>query len=80
MHWSGFIVKPREYVQYMTKEYKKLQQESAGNGDRLHAILMDSDTLFSGISSVSQLWNKYDCIRQGKDLVLATETSCWVGK
>ena len=64
----------------MTNEYKILRQKNPNAAINLYAILMDSDTFFSGAISSSIIWNKYDCIRKNnEDLVLATETSCWIG-
>jgi hypothetical protein len=75
--WTGFITKPTTYINYMKNHLD----------DNSYAILMDSDTMFSGVSSVAQLWNKYDCILKKsepgnarRDVVMSTETSCWVGQ
>lgn len=75
--WTGFITKPTTYINYM-KEHRD---------DNSYAILMDSDTMFSGISTVAQIWNKYDCIlkkylpeNRHREIVMSTETSCWVGQ
>lgn len=40
---------------------------------------MDSDT-FWAVSDVDTIWNKFDCVRGSKDIVLSTEMSCWVGR
>jgi hypothetical protein len=40
---------------------------------------MDSDT-FWAVGDVATIWNKYDCCRGSKDMVLSTEMSCWVGR
>lgn len=40
---------------------------------------MDSDT-FWNIPSLNSLWEKYDCIRKNKNIVIATEPACWIGK
>jgi len=75
--WAGFITKPSTYINYM----KEL------NGPENHAILMDSDTMFSGITTAAQIWNRYDCIlkkqlaeNSHREIVMSTETSCWVGQ
>ena len=45
----------------------------------MHVILMDSDTFWAS-ASLRSIWNKYDCARGDKHVVLSTEMSCWVGR
>ena len=71
--WNGFITKPKIYLEYMMEQVRTHKNEQ-------YAILMDSDTMFSGLTSVSQIWNKYDCARHDKDILMSTETSCWLGQ
>lgn len=83
--WNGFITKPKTYIDYMSNIIS--DYNNVNNSKNYYAILMDSDTMFSGISSVKQIWDKYDCILQKqlqenkfRDIVMSTETSCWVGQ
>ena len=77
--WEGFITKPTQYLAYVESQLKDLD---ASEGSQLFALLMDSDTLFSGVTSVATLWALYDCVLQGgrPNVVVAAETSCWVGQ
>lgn len=69
----GFLTKPLLYARFLK------QFLTHPNAKKMHAILMDSDTFWS-VASVGQIWANYDCARDGKDLVVSTEMSCWVGR
>mmetsp|Transcript_21946 Transcript_21946/g.36750 ORF Transcript_21946/g.36750 Transcript_21946/m.36750 type:complete len:377 (+) Transcript_21946:48-1178(+) len=69
----GFLTKPLIYLDYIN------QLKTLPNSHLVHIILMDSDTFFS-VMHPQKIWNKYDCARGGKDVVLSTEMSCWVGR
>jgi len=71
---GGFLTKPLLYLDFI----KSLPQTSPSGGT-VHVILMDSDTFWAS-DDVSAIWNKYDCARGDKHLVLSTEMSCWVGR
>ena len=77
LNWKklGFLTKPLKYLSYARKLMKR-QQET---GEKNIIIFSDSDTFWS-VDSVEDILRKYDCIRDGKDIVMATETSCWVGR
>jgi len=65
---QGFLSKPIFY---------KTKLETL---DRSHyAVLMDSDT-FWAVDSLETFWHKFDCTRNGKEVVLSTEMQCWVGR
>lgn len=70
----GFLTKPLLYVEFL----KQLPAVSELGG-LTHAILMDSDTFWS-TNSIESIWNKYDCARGNKSIVMSTEMSCWVGR
>lgn len=70
----GFLTKPLLYLQFI----KKLLSSSK-NPSLVNIILMDSDT-FWAVDDVSTIWNKFDCARGEKEVVLSTEMSCWVGR
>jgi hypothetical protein len=72
--WGGFLTKPLLYLDWI----KGLPMTSERGGDT-HVILMDSDT-FWATNDLTSIWNKYDCARNGRDLLLSTEMSCWVGR
>jgi endogenous inhibitor of DNA gyrase (YacG/DUF329 family) len=69
----GFLTKPLIYLDYI-KSLQKLP-----NSHLFHIILMDSDTFWSA-EFPEKVWNKYDCARAGKSVVISTEMSCWVGR
>ena len=70
----GFLTKPLIYLEFV----KTLAQLSSVESP-IYVILMDSDT-FWAVNSVTAIWNKFDCARGSKEIVLATEMSCWVGR
>ena len=70
----GFLTKPLIYYDYINS----LPKKSAKGGD-VFVILMDSDT-FWGTDSISKIWNRFDCARKGKPVVVSTEMSCWIGR
>jgi len=72
--WGGFLTKPLLYLEWLLT----IPPQNELGGDN-HVILMDSDTFWAA-SDQTSIWNKYDCARQGKDLLLSTEMSCWVGR
>ena len=80
--WGGFLTKPLLYLAWL----KTLPLKTDKGGDN-HVILMDSDTFWSvpetengSDSGITSIWNKYDCARQGRDVLLSTEMSCWIGR
>ncbi len=72
----GFLTKPLIYLQYL----RKLIRENVDTDmSSLYSILMDSDTFWS-TTSISHIWNNFDCARGNKTVLLSTEMSCWVGR
>jgi len=63
----GFLTKPLIYYDYINS----LPKKSAKGGD-VFVILMDSDT-FWGTDSISKIWNRFDCARKGKPVVVSTK-------
>jgi hypothetical protein len=76
LNWGtlGFLTKPVTYLKHIRKALTESQYP-----DQMHVILMDSDTFWS-TDSIETIWNRYDCARNGKEMVLSTEMSCWVGR
>ena len=70
----GYLTKPLIYLDYV----RRMRQLSTPTAP-IYVILMDSDTMWS-VNDVSTIWNKFDCARGTKDVVLSTEMSCWVGR
>ena len=70
----GFLTKPLTYLEHL----KQLPKKSQSGGD-MYAVLMDSDTFWSA-TSIKKLWNKFDCGRGNKEVLLSTEMACWVGR
>lgn len=73
----GFLTKPLTYLGYL----KELMADPRNSKslDKVHVILMDSDTFWAS-NSLKHIWNKFDCARKEKNVVLSTEMSCWVGR
>ncbi len=69
----GFLTKP---LLYRRSLQLILEQESTSS---VYVILMDSDTFWSA-TNIDHIWHNYDCARRGKDLVVSSEMSCWVGR
>ena len=69
----GFLTKPLIYLDYIKTLLIK------PDAHLMHIILMDSDTFWSA-QSAKKVWNKYDCARHNKNVVISTEMSCWVGR
>jgi hypothetical protein len=76
LNWGahGFLTKPLSYLNYI----KRILSQSP-HPHLVNVILMDSDT-FWAVDDVNTIWNKFDCARGKKDVVLSTEMSCWVGR
>ncbi len=70
----GYLTKPLIYLDYV----RQLRRHSTA-ASPIYVILMDSDTMWA-VNDVSTIWNKFDCARGTKDVVLSTEMSCWVGR
>jgi len=70
----GYLTKPLIYLSYV-RRLKRISSEAAP----IYVILMDSDTMWA-VNDVETIWNKFDCARGQKDVVLSTEMSCWVGR
>mmetsp|Transcript_21846 Transcript_21846/g.19902 ORF Transcript_21846/g.19902 Transcript_21846/m.19902 type:complete len:355 (-) Transcript_21846:4-1068(-) len=70
----GFLTKPMLYYNYITT----LPKKSIRGGD-VFVILMDSDTFWS-VNDINKIWNRFDCARGTKNLVVSTEMSCWIGR
>jgi hypothetical protein len=72
--WRGFLTKPTLYLEWI----KTIPLQSPRGGDN-HVILMDSDTFWAS-NNIGAIWNKYDCARGDKNVLLSTEMSCWIGR
>jgi hypothetical protein len=77
LNWKalGFLTKPLKYLDYA----RKVSKETASSKDEHLIIFSDSDT-FWNVDSVEKIFQRFDCARGGKDLVMATESTCWVGR
>eukprot|EP01041_Mallomonas_annulata_P004314 gene4314-8578_t len=76
LEWSrnGFLTKPIMYLDYV----RKILAQST-NTNKEYVLLMDSDTFWSS-SHTKAIWRNFDCARGKKDVVVATEMQCWIGK
>lgn len=72
--WDGFLTKPLLYLEWI----KSLPLVSP-QGGKVYVILMDSDTFWAS-SNLAAIWNKFDCARGDKEMILSTEMSCWIGR
>ena len=73
-----FLTKPKNYLNHV-KEAMEIEKRSGRNVENAYAMIVDSDTLFSN-PTANDIWQRFECVRQGKDLVVATETNCWLGR
>lgn len=73
-----FLTKPINYLKSV-EEAIRIEKENGRKIDDAHVMLVDSDTLFSN-PNVDDIWQRYDCARQGKSVVVATEVNCWIGR
>ena len=64
----GFLTKPILYNKFISS----LPSDA-------YVILMDSDTFWSA-NDISLIWNRFDCARNTKQVVVSTEMSCWIGR
>lgn len=71
---NGFLTKPLLYLDYIKRLLTSSETPSLVN-----VVLMDSDT-FWAVDDIKKIWNKFDCARGDKEVVLSTEMSCWVGR
>ena len=76
--WNGFLTKPATYLSY-AQNLQILAKQKGISDDDIAIMFVDSDTFWS-THSVDSIFQKYDCIRKGKSLVMSTEISCWVGR
>lgn len=77
--WGGFLTKPIKYREYVAKILAQYQAQGLDPDASAVVMLTDSDTIWS-VRDVGTVFRKYDCVRKGRSLVMATETSCWVGR
>lgn len=77
LNWKalGFLTKPLKYLNYA----RTVLQDTASSQDEHLIIFSDSDTFWS-VDEVEKIFQRYDCARGGKELVMATESTCWVGR
>ena len=77
----GFLTKPLIYLTNLKNLIRDHASVSSGgiSEQLLHVILMDSDTFWS-VNDLRKVWNKYDCARGAKNLLISTEMSCWMGR
>lgn len=77
LNWRklGFLTKPLNYLGFAKKI---LQKQSSAREDSL-IIFSDSDVFWS-VDRVDDILQKYDCIRGNTNIVMATESTCWVGR
>jgi hypothetical protein len=63
-----YLTKPLLYLEYL----KRLDDDA-------YVILMDSDTFWAA-RDIKSIWEKFDCARGEKEILLSTEMSCWIGR
>jgi hypothetical protein len=78
VRWGGFLTKPLTYLEYARGIMQKTRTSNIKEED-VSIMFVDSDTFWAS-HSVDTIFNKYDCIRKGKSLVMSSEISCWVGR
>lgn len=75
---AKFYAKPLNYLRYANAAIEA--EKTAGRDpNKAYAMLLDSDIFWSN-PSVDELFQRYECSRNGRDLVVSTELNCWLGR
>jgi len=75
---SKFYAKPLNYLRYANAAVKA-EQEAGRDVNNAYGMLLDSDIFWSN-PSLDDLFQRYECTRQGRELVVSTELNCWLGR
>ena len=75
---SKFYAKPTNYLKYVNAAIVA-EQEAGRSLDNAHGMLLDSDIYWSN-PTLDELFQRYECTRNGKELVISTELNCWLGR
>jgi hypothetical protein len=75
---AKFYAKPSNYLRYANAA---IEAEKAAGRDvnNAYGMLLDSDIFWSN-PSVEELFQRYECSRDGRELVVSTELNCWLGR
>lgn len=76
---SKFLAKPTKYLQTLRAAKKREIEEEKKDPKDVFVMLLDSDIFWSN-PTVEEVFQKYECIREGRDLVVSTELNCWLGR
>lgn len=77
IEWKNkLLTKPLTFHAYVNNLI--LEQSRATSTDLIYVMLMDSDTYWA-VNDVSDIWNRFDCAREDKEMLVSTEMSCWMG-
>lgn len=75
---SKFYAKPTNYLRYANAAVEA--EKAAGrNVNNAYGMLLDSDIFWTN-PSVDELFQRYECTRNGRELVVSTELNCWLGR
>lgn len=71
----GFLTKSMQYHKHVSHLFNSITTATA---DEIFVMLVDGDTIWS-VSDVSEIWNRYDCARNDKPILVSAEMGCWMG-
>jgi hypothetical protein len=70
----GFLTKTVSYREYL----ERFIASNTIGIDNLYIMLTDSDTIWSA-TSILEIWNRFDCARGQKEILVSSEMGCWMG-
>lgn len=80
VNWKEFefLTKPMYYLDFVKNA---ISNELKSGRDPLNSycVLVDSDTFWS-LSDPAVLWHRFDCARNNKQIVVSSESNCWIGR
>ena len=75
---AKFLAKPTHYYKQVNAAI--FNEQTAGRKiENAYGMLLDSDIFWSD-PTLNELFQRYECTRNGRDLVVSTELNCWLGK
>jgi hypothetical protein len=76
---SKFYAKPLNYLRYINSAIKEEEENMGRNLDNIYGMLLDSDIFWSN-PTIDELFQRYECVRNDRNLVVSTELNCWLGR
>jgi hypothetical protein len=78
-HYSGFLFEKLSEVLKQIDILIEIEKSNGRDPEKAYILSADLDTYFNAVS-IDQLWSRFDCARNGKPLLFATEGQCYVGR